>query len=934
MNKSPMSNQETRRWWLGLISAAGLAMPGALLAQQAEDDDEIIDEIIVEGVAYGAARAIQQQRNSDTIVTIVSEETLENIPEQSVGEALSRLPGVSIQRDRGEAQTITIRGADARLNAVTINGDRLAQPESTLASEAFRGQRSPSLNAIPSTLISGIEVFKAVPPNMDGDSIGGAVEIKTKTATELEEPMFDATARFGHNDLNDGTLTSGEFTWGSRLNDAGTWGAMVTLSYEENERGISGLQAAWDTVDELLDFATDTEVPLDGEFHVIEDYDVIWRGFTRTRQGANITFDYRSGDNLIAFGGWISDFEDDEERRRSQFRPGASADYGSDTVFDSQGRAVSGSTDGGRVRQRLREGTNEKESRAFFIEGEHLFGGAWEFDWRASRTEGENTVNRLRGRFEVQGRDIGQRGDGLADWTFTNGNQDVVRWTVPDWGLDPDLLTIGRDDRGDGQYWRNQNANDEVNSVRADLSRLIDLGDGNDLTVQFGYKGRFRDRETNYRIFEFDGDEADPILFSEIIGERPDVEWSVFGYDQGQWGNIADFDALLQANPGRISPAGDNLENSYDVDETIHAAYLMGTLKSGPWTTVFGVRYEDTEADVTASDGTTITNAYDNFLPAVIVRYELTDNQILRGAWTNSISRPDFDDLRPLYDDEFEWDTTDLEAELSVAGGNPDLEPFEAMNFDLAYEYYTDTGGVFGVGMFYKEIENFEYTEELRENDVPITSLPVFLQDIAREAIDDARQTNPAIPADVDLASFRFQRPVNGDSADVLGWEFNYQQQFVNLPAPWNGFGVFLNYTTIDGDSDIAEGVSRDFVIGQFEDASNFQLFWENDSFTARIAYNRSGLTYRSIGLSLEDDGSVGSDPDDDLGIDIEESWDLALQYRRDLRNDALLTIFFDVQNLADDNSRNFFLGSQSLRRFTELEYGGRSFNLGFRYSR
>ena len=287
-----------------------------------------------------------------------------------------------------------------------------------------------------------------------------------------------------------------------------------------------------------------------------------------------------------------------------------------------------------------------------------------------------------------------------------------------------------------------------------------------------------------------------------------------------------------------------------------------------------------------------------------------------------------------MFDDDFDWDDTLLEAELSVDGGNPDIEPFEATSFDLSYEYYTDSGGVFSIGAFYKEIENFEYDEQLQETNVTISSLPTFLQEIALEAIDDARQTDPTIPIDLDtLARFNYTRPVNGDTADLLGFELNYQQQFVDLPAPWNGFGVFANYTTIDAESDITSDISRDFLVGQFDDAINFQLFYETEAFTARLAYNRSGVTYRSIGLDI-DDGEVVADPDEDLGIDDEESWDLALQYRRELGDASMLTIFFDVQNLTDEESRNFFLGSESLRRFTELEKGGRSYNLGVRWSR
>lgn len=933
---------------LAPIAVAGM-LPALSAAQDADDppDEEILDEIVVRGVAYGAARAIQAQKESDTIVTIVSEETLETIPEQSMGEALSRLPGVSIQRDRGEAESITIRGADARLNAVSMNGDRLPSPESTLSSGPFRGERSAKLNSVPSTLISQIEVWKAVPPSQDADSIGGAVNIETKSATQLQQSFVEVTGRYGYNDLNDGDLYSGELTWGSRLGDSGNWGVIGTLSYEENERGISGLQASWDTVGSLMDLSTcdpldpDPDncdsVPLAEEGNVIEDYDVIWRGFTRTRQGINLTFDYRAGDNLIKFGGWWSDFEDDELRRRLQLRPGASfSSYTTDTVFNDANVAVSGAVDGGRVRRRIREGTNERSAYNYFVEGEHAFGREWEAEWRVSRSFSDTAVNRTRARFESRACnadvELDLCGDGTADWTFTNGDQSLVSWTQPFWSQDPDILAVG--DRGDFQQWRNENSDDQIDTVRLDFSKRFDLGGDSELELEFGYKGRFRERDTNYSIFEFEGVEGDPVFMSQVIGpDDPNIAWSPFGYDMGLWSDAFTMDDYFRNNPQQFAPDGDNLENSYDVEEEIHAAYLMGTFRAGRWTTIVGARLEDTSADIVASDGTVVTNDYDNVLPAVITRFQLTDNQIIRAAWTNSLARPDFDDLRPLFDDEFEWDEGDAEADLRVEGGNPELEPFESVNFDLSYEYYTDTNGLFSVGVFYKEIENFEYAEELQETDVAISSLPGFLQDIANEEIAEARETDDSIPADLDtLTRFNFARPVNGDTAEILGFEFNIQQQFVMLPAPWDRFGIFANYTTIEGDSDITTGVSRDFVIGQFEDAANLQLFYETEAFTARLAYNRSGVTYRSIGLGL-DGGELEDNPDDDVGIDVEEAWDLALQYRMDL-GDGLLTVFFDIQNLTDEDSRNFFLGSQSLRRFAELENGGRSFNLGVRWSR
>ena len=925
-----MTNRKIERVrCLALVAAGATCMPlsTSLHAQETEGSAEQPEEIVVDGVSTGARRAIQDQKNSSTLVTIVSSETLKNLPDQSIGEALSRLPGVSIGKDRGEAESIFVRGADSRLNAVTINGDRLPSPESTVAGIS-RGQRTVRVNTVPATLIDEIQVFKAVPPDLDADSIGGAVEIKTKSATQLDGTLVNARVRFGHNDLPDKNLASGEFTFGDRLNAAGTWGVMATYSWEENNRGVEGVTASWDEIDEVLDLGTDQDVDLGGDFFVIEDYDIIWRDLERTRQGANVTFDFQpSGNSIFKFGGFWSKFEDAELRRRLQLRPGASADFTTDTVFNEAGVAVSGSTDGGRVRKRVRPGVKIQQTWNAFIEGNTVFAGdTWTFDWRVSNTFADRELTRTRTRWEVRGSDIGERGDGVADWTFTNGDRDIVRWVQPDWGNDPNVLQFG--DRGDYLQRRGDISEDEITSVKVDLTRKFELANDGNLDLKFGYKGRFNDRDQWNRLFEFDGDEDNPIFMAEALGANQRTPVQPFGLENGIWGDQSIMDEFFVSRPDNFIFDGENSNENYFVEEDINAAYLMGTLNTGPWTAILGVRYEDTETLIRAEDGAA-KNSYDNFFPAVILRYQATDNIILRGAWTNSISRPDFFDLRPFFDEDFDWDAVDGEAELILDGGNPLLDPFESQNFDLSFEYYMETGGVFSAGLFYKVIENFEYVEELRETDIAISSLPAFLQDIANAEIAEARLTDPTIPADLDtLATFNFSRPVNGDDADLLGLELNYQQKFDNLPAPWDGFGVFANYTTIDGESDITGGISRDYIIGQFDDVTNLQVFYETESFSARVAYNRNGITYETLGLNI-DDGDVVDSPLDDRARDVEESYDLAVQYEF-----GEFKLFFDVRNFTDEiSARRFFGSGGTVKRFQELEAGGRSYILGLEWT-
>ncbi len=909
----------------------------SLFAQQ---DDEELDEIVTYGVSTGAKQAIGLQKQSATLVTIISEATLDSLPDQSIGEILARLPGVGVFKDRGEAERIFIRGTDARLNAVTMNGDRLPSPESTV--DPGGGQRHARMTTIPASLISEIRVYKAVPPNLDGDSIGGAVQLTTKSATQLTDTLVNTTVRWGVNDLNDGNVYSAEFTFGDRLNDAGTFGMIATLSYESSERAVEGLTVGWDEIDEVLDLATDTDVdlegdctvavdpanpqPLNGDCYAIDTWNVLWRDIERERTAINLTFDYQPSENsIVKFGGFWSEFEDTELRRRVQNRLDSGGRFTTDTQFNSDLVAVSGSTDGGRVRRRVRPGTKTSTTWNAFLDGSTTFAeSGWTLDYRLSNTFADHNLDRTRTLLEVRGQDEGFRGDGIADWTFTGGDTSRPQFVQPAWANDPDLLHFGR--RGDYRQRRDR-SEDEVAAVKFDLSKHFDMGDST-VELQFGYKGSFLDRSQLNGLFRYRNrsSESPTIFMSEVLGANQVTPESPFGYENGIWGDQSIMDGLFDSQSQSFQFRDDNTDENYFIEEDVHAAYVMGTITKGDWTTIVGVRYEDTETDIDARDASA-THSYDNFLPAIITRYQPTDNWVIRGAWTNGIARPDFTDLRPFFDADFEWDPLLAEADLSIDGGNPELEPFEAQSFDISVEYYTDNGGVISAGVFYKEIENFEYREELRERDVSISELPVFLQDLANQAIDD--DPDPTIPAGLDtLTRFNFERPVNGDDATLTGYEFNFQQKFENLPAPWNNFGVFANITIVDGESDITSSISRNYLIGQFEDTTNIQLYYETEDFSARLAYNRNGVNYESLGLGVSG-GAVVDDPVEDVALDVEKTMDLAVQYH--INN---FTIFFDINNLTDEDSAGEFLGSDgTIKRFNEVESVGRTYVLGLQWT-
>lgn len=191
------------RHWLVFTLATSAFAQSTPSATPAKEEVVEMETFVVESIAEGQARAIQDQRDAPNIKNVVTSDAVGRLPDFSVGEALSRVPGVSVQKDRGEPEFITVRGAAPRLNSVALNGDRIP---SVADPTEERNDRSVTLNAVPTALISTIEVAKSVTPDMDADAVGGAVNLTTRSPLDLDRRVLDGKAEWGVNDLNDGEL--------------------------------------------------------------------------------------------------------------------------------------------------------------------------------------------------------------------------------------------------------------------------------------------------------------------------------------------------------------------------------------------------------------------------------------------------------------------------------------------------------------------------------------------------------------------------------------------------------------------------------------------------------------------------------------------------------------------------------------------------------
>ena len=289
----------------------------------------------------------------------------------------------------------------------------------------------------------------------------------------------------------------------------------------------------------------------------------------------------------------------------------------------------------------------------------------------------------------------------------------------------------------------------------------------------------------------------------------------------------------------------DSLEDSnvadYDASENTTAAFVMGTYETGPHTIIAGVRYERNEWDNVnkivsyLDDVPTVIplehgNSYAFWLPGIHGRHELGENLILRESYNRSYGRPRLEELS-----RGRWEDDDG----NIEDGNPDLKPAISDNYDIQLEYYTDEGGLFSVGLFRKNIEDFTFTQVYDFDEIGPDGIP-----IPREGGD-----------------LEYERPVNGTTATNQGIELIARQQLYFLPDPWNGLALRGSATFTSSQADYPNRTDRtDLPLEGFSDTiytATIDYAWRG--FSARVDYTFRSDYIEGLGSDIESDEFFGN---------------------------------------------------------------------------
>ncbi len=773
--------------------------------------DVQLGEVVVTGSFEGQQRALNLQRSADNIMNVVSSDLIGKFPDKNVAEALQRLPGINIARDKGEGSTVTIRGTPQHFTNISINGEQLASVQQS-------GARTEALDLISADQLGSIEVTKALTADMDGDAIGGNINLRTPTARS-QNWQLRGDLGMGFNDLSGKLNYIGKMQASKRFfpgsgNNQGRLGVLVSGSYYGNNNSEDRMDATWSGVRKPVRMLNESLIlPEDYEFRKTEN--------KRDRVGITTTLDYKVTNHEIVFNYMYNYREDDDLRNRVRFDLDRSG-----TEWISLDSILNG-----RIRRDINLWNEIKTNHNFNLEGIHTF-DSWMVDWGAFYTRSNRDYTSTRGDFA---RD---------EITIIADNEGGILRQVPQLRptrpLDiknPLLLNNFRRYEEDMEYTKASNIVGKFN-VKKDYILA-----GNSGSFQFGGKARAitNDKFRDNKVFAF----RDPnqVLNREEAFAHVSTRTEPIDFLNGrfQFGPRVDRDKFTYYidTYRRLLVQGDDSwdaerlskNDTYDASENVYAGYILNRIRLKDFLVIAGLRYEYNNVTYNAFDvkrsGTNVVatpieggSTYAFLLPNLHVKYSLNDLTNLRFAYTQSYARPNFVDLVPFVN--YDADA----ARLYI--GNTELMPSLSNNLDLMFEKYDRSGGIISGGLFFKHMDRFQFTR----------IVPSLLEDF------------PGYPQ---TAGFEFRQEQNGERAIVYGFEFNYMQQLSFLPGILNGLSAYLNYTFTASDASTQD---RDAMRlpGQAMHTGNAALSWDYKGFTSKVSTNYNGSYINSVASNANDD--------------------------------------------------------------------------------
>jgi TonB-dependent receptor len=730
------------------VSAGQVANANVQLAPASEN----LEVLVTADRPSAEAEEVNRERAADNVVQVLTSDVIRSLPNANMADALGRLPSVTIERDEGEGKYVQVRGTEPRLTNTTIDGINVPSPES--------GVRQIKFDAIPADIVESVEINKTLQANMDGDGIGGSINLVTKTAGE--RPTMNFSSMGGYTPIQSGRgLVETTATLGQRFGASKRFGLLLGGSYDWNGRGIDDTEP----VPDIANFGAPSAA------RIFEAADIREYQYYRSRWGVAGSADYKIADGSNIYARLLySDFHNYGDRWVYTINDNTQGI----SLLGANGCPVDPTTGlttapcAGVPSSNVQQRRPDYAIGSLLVGGKHVFTTTW-FAWDGSVSRSSQ---------------VGQVGNNNASFAATNlttSNCQSLPSTsnlyIPQWSAacfreayNPANFTLN-----DVNINKGMTAQLNLQATGA-LAKRYHLG-SHLSTIEIG--GKFRNAHKFDDEFVDDwAPNAANISLQTFPNTFTNNNYYFGNYKLGWNPSFPDIFRYVQAHPGQFtfsSTAGGNPTN-FDLIEQVAAGYVMNTLDiSSRWRLIAGVRFENTNLDTLTfqTNGATSTSnfvsasgSYLKILPSASLRYALTSNNNIRLIYSRGLARPDPQDIAQA------GSFTPGTNPIPVGIGNPNLKAETADSVDVLFEHYINPFGLLTAGYFYKNLTD------------PIVS-QTFL--VPSGTIAGANCSS-------EPSGCRVSQPINAGSAWINGFEAAYLQHFSSLPGLLGGLGFSANY--------------------------------------------------------------------------------------------------------------------------------------------
>ena len=892
------------------------------------------EEVVVTVQARGQLAAVNKQLRSNQIINVVSEERIRELPDQNAAQAISRLPGVHLDGSR-----VVIRGLEPKHNQITINGmnipsvsmptlnDGMVSISGGVNTTQNLSSRSTDLGMISANMLSGIEVYKTLTPDMDADAIGGVVNLKFREA--YPGLHYSITAQGAYNQQE--KIFGGMKLWGDVSNRFfdDRLGAILNVNYETRNGGDDWIRVSYNLQDQAA--------PGEG-IYMLNAVNVFDQLSTNQTIGGSLVLDYDLPRGQLLFTSLLSHSTPEETLYRDDMEPGRNYHY----AFLSHGKYKTLLTNNSlRFEQQL--GFLKLDASVSYASVERKTDFRYQMRVKDATPPFVDTLIEEPYKLRAEPIDVYDMLDTNADRSaryyetiVIPNDYDETQW-MADLNLEAPLRisdNINMNFKLGGKYLRKDRNYDEqllqdyypsaVFNVNMEISDWLETqGIITDGSSFFFTDIRDRDYQPNEGFMNGQGYYLDWVVDKEFMDEM-----------------IINQVNLDRETTNFISDSRDGRGDYWGWEDKI-AGYAMVEINLGKRITIIpGVRYEKAHNEYTAKSirqGTqwtweirdTLTKPVDhsNILPHLHLRFKPTDWWDIRVSYNQTLSRPDYHYAVPsIYYHEIS---------MATSAGNPFIKPAVSENFDANFTFYAKKLGLFTIGGYYKRIDDFFYSQ------------PTLLENIV-DMVPDSSILNE-FPYDIHPAlltsatNFYVNSPY---TAYVKGLEIEWQSNFTWLRKPFNGIVLNANYTHVWSETKymshriryerppgsfipVAIEVDTFYVnrlLHQANDIANVSLGYDLKGFSARVSFRFQGNIIRSVGRRPEENEYTNNI----YAYDFVIKQNIPLKYGQ-------IEVFLNAINFTNVPSnrryRTFKTPQGNDRNALTYErYSGRQFQLGLRF--